>query len=129
MTSLQRVVQKRTHENERQKRDNDGEKRRGEAISFREERLNQAETFASRGDADKAFEWLEKAYLQRDGGLPSIKGNPNLRTLEHDPRYAPFMQKMKLPLRRSCLTFYGRNRKDYSIYWHGRNERKPKDRR
>ena len=32
--------------------------------------LQIAEAFAYRGDADRAFEWLERAYLQRDSGLP-----------------------------------------------------------
>ncbi len=31
--------------------------------------LQIAEAFAYRGDADLAFEWLERAYLQRDSGL------------------------------------------------------------
>jgi serine/threonine-protein kinase len=57
-----------------------------------------AEVYAHRGERDKAFEWLERAYLQRDGGLPSIKGNPLLRNIQRDPRYAAFLKKMKLPL-------------------------------
>jgi hypothetical protein len=51
-----------------------------------------------RNEADKAFEWLERAYNQRDGGLAEIKGDPLLRNIEHDPRYRAFLQKMKLPL-------------------------------
>jgi TolB-like protein/lipoprotein NlpI len=57
-----------------------------------------AEIYAYRGETDKAFEWLERAYNQRDGGLPSMKGNPLLRNIKKDPRYAEFMKKMKLPL-------------------------------
>ncbi|MDT8067644.1 MAG: winged helix-turn-helix domain-containing protein [Terriglobia bacterium] len=57
-----------------------------------------AQVYAFRGDKDKAFEWLERAYSQRDGGLTEMKGDPLLRSLEHDPRYAPFMKKMNLPL-------------------------------
>jgi len=57
-----------------------------------------AEIYAYRGETDKAFEWLERSYNQRDGGLPSIKGNPLLRNIEKDPRYAVFMKKMRLPL-------------------------------
>ena len=57
-----------------------------------------AEIYAYRGETDKAFEWLERAYNQRDGGLPSIKGDPLLRNIEKDPRYAAFIKKMKLPL-------------------------------
>jgi serine/threonine protein kinase/Tfp pilus assembly protein PilF len=54
--------------------------------------------YAYRGDSDKAFEWLERAYKQRDGGLAEIKGEPLLHSLEDDPRYRAFLQKMKLPL-------------------------------
>ncbi len=57
-----------------------------------------AEIYAYRDEADKAFEWLERAYRQRDGGLPSIKGNPLLRSIEKDHRYAAFMKQMRLPL-------------------------------
>jgi len=56
-----------------------------------------AEVYAFRGEADRAFEWLEHAYAQRDGGLTQIKGDPLLKSLERDPRYAAFLKKMKLP--------------------------------
>jgi TolB-like protein/Tfp pilus assembly protein PilF len=57
-----------------------------------------AEIYAFRGDTDKAFEWLERARAQHDGGLAELKGDPLLRGLESDPRYAAFMRKMHLPL-------------------------------
>jgi eukaryotic-like serine/threonine-protein kinase len=57
-----------------------------------------AEIYAYRGEKDKTFEWLERAFKQRDGGLSEIKGDPLLRNIETDPRYAEFMKKMKLPL-------------------------------
>jgi tetratricopeptide (TPR) repeat protein len=57
-----------------------------------------AEIYAYRGETDKAFEWLERAYKQRDGGLAAMKGDPLLRNIEKDPRYHAFLQKMKLPL-------------------------------
>ena len=57
-----------------------------------------AEIYAYRNEIDKAFEWLERAYQQRDGGLPEIKGDPLLRNIEKDPRHRAFLQKMKLPL-------------------------------
>lgn len=57
-----------------------------------------AEIFAFRGETDKAFEWIERAYKQRDSVLAVIKGDPMLRNLEHDPRYRAFLQKMKLPV-------------------------------
>ena len=57
-----------------------------------------AEVYAFRGEKDKAFEWLELAYAQRDGGLSEIKGDPLLKSLESDHRYAAFLKKMRLPL-------------------------------
>jgi hypothetical protein len=77
--------------------------RQVEARSKPEEQQNDsafqiAEIYAFRNESEKAFEWLERAYRQRDGGLSLIKGDPLLRNIEHDPRYRPFLQKMKLPL-------------------------------
>ena len=57
-----------------------------------------AEIYAFRGESNKAFEWMEHAYNQRDGGLAEMKGDPLLRNIEEDPRYAKFLKKMKLPL-------------------------------
>ena len=56
-----------------------------------------AEAYAFRGERDQAFAWLDRAYRQRDGGLVSMKGDPLLKNLEPDPRYAAFLQKMQLP--------------------------------
>jgi TolB-like protein/predicted Ser/Thr protein kinase len=57
-----------------------------------------AEVHAFRGERDEAFAWLERAYSQRDGGFIAMKGDPLLRSLEPDPRYAAFLRKMRLPL-------------------------------
>jgi hypothetical protein len=47
---------------------------------------------------DLAFEWLERAYAQRDGGLVDIKGRPiSCAGLSGDPRYKAFLRKLKLP--------------------------------
>lgn len=63
-----------------------------------------AEIQAWRGEKDRAFEWLERAWKQHDGGfvavLPnncSLKCNPLLRNLRGDPRYAALLKKMNLP--------------------------------
>jgi adenylate cyclase len=53
--------------------------------------------YAFRGEANRAFEWLERAYSQRNGGLSEMKGDPPLKSLERDPRYAAFLKKMRLP--------------------------------
>jgi len=56
-----------------------------------------AQVHAFRGEADLAFEWLERAYAQRDGGVTLIKGDRLMRGLVGDPRYKAFLRKLKLP--------------------------------
>ncbi len=55
------------------------------------------EVYAWRGEEDVAFDWLDRAYSLRDAGLTEIKGDPLLRSLQKDPRYAAFMKKMNFP--------------------------------
>jgi TolB-like protein len=56
-----------------------------------------ADVYAWRGEADKAFEWLERAYVQRDGGLGGIKVDPVLKSLWTDARFAAMLKKLGLP--------------------------------
>ena len=56
-----------------------------------------AEVHAFRGEVDLAFEWLERAYAQRDGGVSEIKASRPMRGLVGDPRYKAFLKKLKLP--------------------------------
>jgi tetratricopeptide (TPR) repeat protein len=56
-----------------------------------------AEVYAYRGEVDRAFEWLERAYAQRDSGLSQLKRQPHFTRLEHDARYAALLEKMRLP--------------------------------
>ena len=53
--------------------------------------------YAFRGEANETFEWLERARAQLDGALIGIKGNPFLKSIEHDPRYTVLLQEMRLP--------------------------------
>jgi serine/threonine protein kinase len=63
----------------------------------REAAYQVAEVYAWRGEKDKAFEWLERAYHQRDTGLTEIKISPMLWNLHADPRFAAMVRKMNLP--------------------------------
>ena len=56
-----------------------------------------AGVYAFRGESDEAFKWLDRAYMQKDPYLYSIKGEPTLKNLEGDPRYKAFLKKMNLP--------------------------------
>jgi len=53
-----------------------------------------ASVHAARGEADAAFDWLERAYALRDGGLAELKANPQFRALHSDPRWAVFLGKV-----------------------------------
>ncbi len=57
-----------------------------------------AEAYAWAGERDRAFEWLERAALRRDAGLPYVKYDPLLRDLRGDPRYPAFLQRVNLPV-------------------------------
>lgn len=52
---------------------------------------------AFRGEATAAFEWLERAYEQKDANLEYLKGEWALKGIEGDPRYKAFLRKMDLP--------------------------------
>lgn len=65
---------------------------------YREQAAYQiAEVYAFRGEADRAFEWLGIARDHKDAGLAAIKGDPLLKNLYGDPRFAMFLRKMGLP--------------------------------
>ena len=56
-----------------------------------------AQVYAFRNQSDEAFEWLGRAYAQRDPSLMSTKVEPLLKSLHNDPRYAAFLKKLNLP--------------------------------
>jgi adenylate cyclase len=56
-----------------------------------------AEVYAWRGEKDKAFEWLERAYRQQDGGITDIKNDLRLASLRSDPRYVAMLQRLNFP--------------------------------
>ena len=55
-----------------------------------------AELYAYRNDKDHAFEWLERARRQRDGGLPGLRTDTLLPNLHDDPRWNAFLRTMGL---------------------------------
>ena len=56
-----------------------------------------AQVYAFRNQTDEAFEWLDRAYAQRDPSLMATKVEPLLKSLHNDPRYAAFLKKLNLP--------------------------------
>ena len=56
-----------------------------------------AEVYAIRNERDAAFEWLDRAYAQREGGLAQANVEPFLKNLRSDPRFTVFLKKLNLP--------------------------------
>jgi hypothetical protein len=52
------------------------------------------EVYAVRGEMDAAFEWIERAYAQRDAGLSGMRTNPHLRSLHGNPRWGAFLTRI-----------------------------------
>src|SRR5580692_6567393 len=56
-----------------------------------------AQVYGFRNQSDQAFEWLDRAYTQRDGGVIETKVDPLLKNLHSDPRFAAFLKKLNFP--------------------------------
>ena len=56
-----------------------------------------ATIYAFRNQTDEAFEWLDRAYAQRDPSMMSTKLEPLLKSLHNDPRFAALLKKLNLP--------------------------------
>ena len=53
---------------------------------------NIAYVLAFRGEADRAFAWLEKAVRYNDTGLTQIANQPEFTNIHDDPRWLPFLE-------------------------------------
>jgi TolB-like protein/Tfp pilus assembly protein PilF len=53
---------------------------------------NIAYVLAFRGEADRAFEWLDKAVAFSDTGLAAIATQPEFANIKTDPRWLPFLE-------------------------------------
>jgi TolB-like protein/Flp pilus assembly protein TadD len=56
-----------------------------------------AEIHALRNDADKTFEWLDRAWSIRDPGIEYLLIDPLILRYRDDPRFAAFCKKAGLP--------------------------------
>jgi TolB-like protein/DNA-binding winged helix-turn-helix (wHTH) protein len=54
--------------------------------------------YASLGNKDKAFEWLETAYRRRISRVTSITYEPEFESLHEDPRFVDLVRRIGLPL-------------------------------
>jgi TolB-like protein/Tfp pilus assembly protein PilF len=55
-----------------------------------------AEAYAQMGDKDKAFEWLDKAYRERDDNLPFTNVDALFDPLRSDPRFKELLHRLNL---------------------------------
>jgi adenylate cyclase len=55
-----------------------------------------AAAHAYRGEVDAAFAWLDRAYDQKRGSLELLRVAALFRNLHGDPRWTPFLRKVKL---------------------------------
>ena len=53
--------------------------------------------YAQLGEKEKAFEWLNTAYQERDGSLINLLNDFQLDSLRSDPRFAELVRKVGLP--------------------------------
>jgi tetratricopeptide (TPR) repeat protein len=58
---------------------------------------NLANAYLYAGDRDRAIEWLEKAYEERDGNMPYIR-LPIWDSMRSDPRFQDLLRRMGLPV-------------------------------
>jgi TolB-like protein len=68
--------------------------------------FNIAYALAWRGEADRAFEWLDRADRYRDLGLGLIARHPLLVSLHSDPRWLPLLRRLgKAPEQLAAIKF------------------------
>jgi hypothetical protein len=56
-----------------------------------------AEVYAGLADNDRAFEWLDRAYEERDCQLTWLKLDPMVDGLRGDPRFQDLMCRVGIP--------------------------------
>jgi hypothetical protein len=55
-----------------------------------------AQIYAALGEKDKAFEFLDRGYRERDYLLSFLKVDPKFDSLRSDPRYQDILRRIKL---------------------------------
>ena len=63
-----------------------------------------AAVYGLRNEPDKMFEWLDRAYIERDSGLTQLLVTPFILNHKNDPRFAAFCQKLKVPVPTTVVT-------------------------
>ncbi len=72
----------------------------------KETAYNIAYVLALRGEADRAFEWLDKAVEYNDPGLVEIAATNLFTNIHDDPRWLPFLESIgKAPTQLAAIEF------------------------
>lgn len=58
--------------------------------------IETAMIYTALGEQDRAFEWLEKAYVERAWQLGFLRVEPVFDPLREDPRFADMMRRVNL---------------------------------
>jgi TolB-like protein len=79
-----------------------GMKRTGEAMAVRSRQrhvpaIRIARMFAHAGDADSAFQWLERAYEKRESPMTRLGVVWDWHSLHPDPRFQSLLRRLNLP--------------------------------
>jgi adenylate cyclase len=53
--------------------------------------------YGALGESNEAFDWLEKAYQERDPQLTSLEAGRRFEPLREDPRFGQFVRRAGLP--------------------------------
>jgi TolB-like protein/Tfp pilus assembly protein PilF/predicted Ser/Thr protein kinase len=61
---------------------------------------NFAVVYAAIGDRDRAFDWLDKAFLERSTWLIHVKWDERFVTLRDDPRFGALLKRIGMPSER-----------------------------
>jgi eukaryotic-like serine/threonine-protein kinase len=79
-------------------RDAESQEMLGKMLGRKEGPVGMARVYGCRGQADEAFEWLERARVGHLRILGEVKLIKEFRPLHSDPRWAELMRKMNLPV-------------------------------
>jgi TolB-like protein/tetratricopeptide (TPR) repeat protein len=63
-----------------------------------------AAVYGLRKEPDKMFDWLERAYTERDPGLTQLLATPFILNYRNDPRFAALCQKLKVQVPPPAVT-------------------------
>jgi TolB-like protein/cytochrome c-type biogenesis protein CcmH/NrfG len=75
-------------------------------VSEKTAAYNIAFALAFRGEADRAFEWLDKAVQYKDPGLAQVANMPMFANIHGDSRWLPFLEKLgKSPKQLAAIDF------------------------